>query len=141
MEEDALYGKRKIDAGKKIETSVSFSPASLLLFGCNNNAALISTGMEGAAVDYYMTDYGSKTELSTTQIFTILAGSDVPISGTSALKRTQSHTVRYVNMLMRSIEQPLQFVATSLLNLPRELISHKPFSIYTGPINKLISNN
>ena len=91
---------------------VSFSPATLLLFGCNTNAALISTGMEGAAVDYYMTDYGTKTELSTTQIFTILAEADTQIPGISTLKRAKARTVRYVNMLMRSIEQPLQFVAT-----------------------------
>ena len=118
---------------------VSFSPTSLLLFGCNNNTALISTGMQGSAVDYYMTDYGTKTELTTTQIFTILAGSDTKVPDMSSLKGAKSRTVRYVNMLMRSIEQPLQFVATSLLNLPRELISHDSFSIYTSAFNRLIT--
>ena len=118
---------------------VSFSPASLLLFGCNNNTALISTGMQGSAVDYYMTDYGTKTELTTTQIFTILAESDIKVPDMSSLKGAKSRTVRYVNMLMRSIEQPLQFVATSLLNLPRELISHDSFSIYTSAFNRLIT--
>ena len=41
-------------------------------------------------------------------------------------------TARWLNLLMGSVDYSQQHVATCLLNIDREIISHRTFQIYTG---------
>ena len=48
-------------------------------------------------------------------------------------------TSRWLNLLMRSLDHSQQHVATCLLNINRELISHQTFQIYTGRFYQMLS--
>ena len=122
---------------------VTNSPAFLSVVGSNICFDLIKTGRDGTAMDLYLTGYTTKSELSTGRIFSILASDkrEAPAYSTNvSLKSYKKMTARFLNLLMGSMDLSQQHVAMCLLNIDREIISHKTFQIFTGRFYQMLTN-
>ena len=86
-------------------------------------------------MDMYLTNYSTKSALTTGRIFAILASDNrknPQYALDDNLKSFKKMTARWLNLLMGSMDHSQQHVATCLLNIEREIISHRTFQIYTG---------
>ena len=123
---------------------VTFSPTILAIVGSNICFDLIKTGRDGTAMDMYLTGYTTKSALTTGRIFSILASEkrkEPEYAQINNIKSFKKMSARWLNLLMGSIDHSQQHVATCLLNIDREIISHPTFQIYTGRFYQMFSKD
>ena len=142
-----LINKSHIDTEGNINLSrnnahvVTFSPAVLAVVGSNICFDIIKTGRDGTAMDMYLTSYSTKSALTTGRIFSILASDkrkEPNYANNNSIKSFKNMTARWLNLLMGSMDHSQQHVATCLLNIDREIISHRTFQIYTGRFYQML---
>ena len=123
---------------------VTYSPAILALVGSNICFDIIKTGRDGTAMDMYLTNYSTKSALTTGRMFSILASdkrNEPDYANNDNIKSYKKMTARWLNLLMGSMDHSQQHVATCLLNIDREIISHRTFQIYTGRFFQMLQTD
>eukprot|EP00732_Lithocolla_globosa_P000954 Lithocolla_globosa_v1_NODE_391_length_4199_cov_7.277027.p1 type:complete len:544 gc:universal NODE_391_length_4199_cov_7.277027:1691-60(-) len=124
----------------------SFNLHTLVALGCNNDVKFISANKDAKALVYYITDYVTKSSLSTYNYFTILKGAveELEVGKTYSsdkyknlddiLERSKLLITRCYNQLQSQQELSGQQVISLLMGWEDHYTSHKFENLYWNDI-------
>ena len=144
LKKSFIDNEGNINVARNNSHIVTYSPAILALVGSNICFNIIKTGRDGLAMDMYLTNYSTKSALTTGRLFSILASDkrkEPDYACSDSIKSFKKITARWLNLLMGSIDHSQQHVAICLSNIDREVISHRTFQIYTGRFYQMLNSD
>lgn len=100
----------------------AYNPYVSYVFRCNHDIKVIASGRDIKALIYYLTEYTTKSELRTHEVYTLLGAAYKDMETTECFVSTEDRArrtlLRCLNKLGSAQEQSAQYVAAELLGYP-----------------------